>query len=72
MSDYVFCKRGWWLKLNNLLPESSEKSQVMQEGTQKHYAMTQDIKINRAVTRFALFLIAFCIFALVLYFLLWQ
>lgn len=35
MGDYVYCKRGWWLRLNGLLPDT----QQMTDGIEQHYKL---------------------------------
>lgn len=32
IGDYVYCKRGWWLRMQGLLPSTF----ALQEGTEKH------------------------------------
>lgn len=32
IGDYIYCKRGWWLRKQGLLPTTFE----MQQGTEKH------------------------------------
>lgn len=43
LNDYVFCKRGWWLRRKGLLPPI----QSMQAGTAGHEALFSRIKALR-------------------------
>jgi CRISPR/Cas system-associated exonuclease Cas4 (RecB family) len=35
VGDFVYCKRGWWLRMKGLLPTTF----AMLQGTQKHESM---------------------------------
>jgi CRISPR/Cas system-associated exonuclease Cas4 (RecB family) len=41
LSDFVFCKRGWWLKFHNLLPKDAKKIQAMEEGAHEHNTLSR-------------------------------
>ncbi|HSW97340.1 MAG TPA: OadG family protein [Candidatus Saccharimonadales bacterium] len=56
IGDYIFCKRGWWLKCNNMLPDSSPR---MDAGIQSHESVAKQLQHNKQNTKIALSLIGF-------------
>ena len=56
IGDYVFCKRGWWLKRNGMLPDTSP---VLAAGIQAHETMVKQLLNNKRDTKIAIFLIGF-------------
>lgn len=39
IGDFVYCRRGWWLRMRGLLPTTF----VMQKGTQKHESLLRQV-----------------------------
>ena len=45
IGEYVFCKRGWWLRLNGYL----EQSDVMREGTRLHDHIAWSVLLKKKI-----------------------
>lgn len=54
IGDFVYCKRGWWLRLNNMLPNSSP---VMDAGTKAHETLASELENNQRNITIALSII---------------
>ena len=53
MGEYVFCKRGWWLRVNGYL----EKNEAMIAGTATHDSIAWNINVKKKIKSFAVKLI---------------
>jgi CRISPR/Cas system-associated exonuclease Cas4 (RecB family) len=54
IGDYTFCKRGWWLKFHDLLPESEASSGRMAEGSRVHESVTRTVSFHADALRIAM------------------
>ncbi|NTU47339.1 hypothetical protein HGA88_06995 [Candidatus Roizmanbacteria bacterium] len=46
IGDFVFCKRGWWLRQNRKL---SEPTEAMIEGKLKHESLARHIEMSKTI-----------------------
>ena len=53
IGEYVFCKRGWWLRVNGYL----EKNDAMVAGTAQHDKIAWSVIAKKKIKRFAIILI---------------
>lgn len=63
IGDFVYCKRGWWLRLNKMLPNSSP---VMDAGTKAHETLASELENNQRNITIALSLIGIGIVLVIL------
>lgn len=47
IGDYVFCKRGWWLRFNGLLAQNEQ----MVEGIKQHDSLFSKIQLYKLLIR---------------------
>ncbi|MGH7203512.1 MAG: hypothetical protein ACREHC_03665 [Candidatus Levyibacteriota bacterium] len=66
ISDFCYCKRGWWLQIHNKLATTA----AMQEGTKKHDHLAWRTQLFYRLQLAAYFLIALGIVSIVVYLLL--
>lgn len=62
LGDFVFCKRGWWLRFNGLLRDTP----AMAQGTQQHKDLAQTVTSNTSKRKVALSIILVGILLLLL------
>jgi CRISPR/Cas system-associated exonuclease Cas4 (RecB family) len=65
IGDYIFCKRGWWLNFNGLLP----KNEKMLQGTLAHENLARRLLNFDTKKTIAFLLIVLGILLIILYFL---
>jgi len=53
LSEFVFCKRGWWLRRNGLIKET----EAMSRGTQKHKQLAATVEKNPRLRQTAFIII---------------
>lgn len=66
MGDFIYCKRGWWLRFNNKI----EPTERMIEGGRKHDEIATQIQTTSRKLSIAKYMIIFgalCLIALILY-----
>lgn len=66
IGEYVFCKRGWWLRLNGYL----EQSDVMREGTRLHDHIAWSVLLKKKIKMAIIWLICLLVIMLIGLFLL--
>ncbi len=65
IGDFVYCKRAWWLRFNNLLPAHTEQ---MIKGASAHNALAQELHTHSQRLFFALALITVSVVGLMIIF----
>ncbi len=63
LGDYVYCKRGWWLRCNGIMTGSNND---MIRGTNAHIRLSQALDLNRKKTNIAWIIIILAIGLLML------
>lgn len=61
IGEYVFCKRGWWLRLNGYL----EQSEVMREGTRLHDQIAWSVLLKKKMKTFIIWVICILVITLI-------
>lgn len=66
ISEYLYCKRSWWMRFNDQLPVTEQ----MMLGTQKHEQMAQDVRTFKRRYVVGMIIVIAGVLLLALYFLL--
>lgn len=53
LGDFTFCKRGWWLKKNGLLPPN----EAMAKGVQNHETLANEVTSAQLLKKIAISLL---------------
>ncbi len=65
IGEYVYCPRGWWLRLNGFIAGISER---MIEGTKQHESVARSLRRNQILIIIAMKLIFVGILSLIILF----
>ncbi|NTU46867.1 hypothetical protein HGA88_04550 [Candidatus Roizmanbacteria bacterium] len=55
IGDFVFCKRGWWLRFNEKLPKDTEE---MAAGRAEHESLARRVDFTQRVRLFTIVLLS--------------
>ena len=62
IGDYIYCPRGWWLRLNGFIVGSADK---MMEGTHNHERVADSLRKNKILITISIILITFGLIAII-------
>lgn len=65
IGDFVYCPRGWWLKLQGFFKEPND---AMITGTKKHDSLAENVNLHATITTISIILIISAIIVLVVLF----
>jgi hypothetical protein len=64
IGEYVYCKRGWWLRQNDLLPTTPE----MLQGTIEHNRLASLLWWHKILLAIGIVLLGLSLIGLIIYF----